>query len=130
MCVPERDQNNSLLCISSSFLFNIGIVHHFHTVNHFDTVETGHMRTPSTCSRSPASSFQGLRKLGGGLGTRLRIHLISVWTAHDLTGQTLLRGLDEVSQLLHEISHYPARACAKGLRNRFCLSVCLSGEKF
>ena len=38
---------------------NIGIVHHFDTVNHLDTVETGHMRTPSTCSRPPASSFPG-----------------------------------------------------------------------
>ena len=55
--------------ISSYFLFNIGIVHHFDTVNHLDTVETGHsMRTPSTCSRSPASSFPGLRKAVRGAG--------------------------------------------------------------
>ena len=62
VCVPDRDQSSSLLCISSFFLFNIGIVHHFDTVNHLDTVETGHMWTPSTCSRPPASSFPGLRK--------------------------------------------------------------------
>ena len=41
-----------------------GIVHHFDTINHLDTVETGHMRTPSMCSHSPASSFPGLRKAG------------------------------------------------------------------
>ena len=68
VCVPDRDQSSSLLCISSSFLFNIGIVHHFDMVNHLDTVETGHMLTPSTCLRSPASSFPGLGKAGWGLG--------------------------------------------------------------
>ena len=52
--------------ISSSFLFNIGIVHHFDAVNYLDTVETGSMRTPGTCSRPPASSFPGLRKAGWG----------------------------------------------------------------
>ena len=76
VCVPDRDQNSSLLSISSSFLFNIGGVHHFDMVNHLDTVVTGHMQTPSTCSRSPASSFQYCEKLDGGLGTRLRTHLI------------------------------------------------------
>ena len=68
VCVPDRDQNSSLLCISSSFLFNCGIVRHFDTVNHLDTVETGYMLTPSTCSGSPASSFPGLRKAGQGPG--------------------------------------------------------------
>ena len=68
VCVPDRDQSSSLLCISSYFLFNIGIVHHFDTVNHLDMVETGHMLTPSTCSCSPASSFPGLRKAGRGAG--------------------------------------------------------------
>ena len=42
-------------CISSSFLFSIGIVHYFDTVNHLDTVER-------LSSHSPASSFPGLRK--------------------------------------------------------------------
>ena len=40
----------------------------------------------------------------------------------------------EVTSHICTSSSYPARACAKGLRNRFCpsvsLSVCLSGEKF
>ena len=43
-------------------------VHHFDTVNHLDTVETGHMRIPSMCSCPPASSFPGLRKAGQGPG--------------------------------------------------------------
>ena len=47
VCVPDRDQNSSLLCISSSFLFNIGIVHHFDMVNHLDTVETMQAYTDS-----------------------------------------------------------------------------------
>ena len=51
-----------------SSAFNIGIVHHFDTVNHLDTGETGHMQTPSTCSYSPASSFPGFRKAGRGPG--------------------------------------------------------------
>ena len=55
VCVPYRDQSRSLLYISSSFLFKIGIVHHFDMVNHLDTVETRHMRTPSTCSHQPPS---------------------------------------------------------------------------
>ena len=50
------------------YLTLIGIGDHFDTVNHLDTAETGHMLTPSTCSRSPASSFTGLRKAGRGLG--------------------------------------------------------------
>ena len=40
VCVPDRDQSSSLFCISSSFLFNVGIVRHFDMVNHLDTVET------------------------------------------------------------------------------------------
>ena len=45
---------------SSAFpahFYNTGTVHHFHTVNHLYTVESRHMRTPSTCSRSPVSLF-------------------------------------------------------------------------
>ena len=69
-CVPDRDQSSSLFCISSSFLFNIGIIHHFDMVNHLDTVETGHVVTPSMCScHQPPCSRDG-EKLGGGLGTR------------------------------------------------------------
>ena len=37
-------------------------------VNHLDAVGMGHMRTPSSCSRSPASSFPGLQKAGWGPG--------------------------------------------------------------
>ena len=80
VCVPDRDQSSSLLCISSSFLLNIGIVHHFDTVNHLDTVETGHMWTPSTCSCPPASSFPGLRKAGWGPGNEAT-HPLDLWTA-------------------------------------------------
>ena len=36
VCVPDRDQSSSLFCISSSFLFNIGIVSHFDMVNRLD----------------------------------------------------------------------------------------------
>ena len=89
VCVPDRDQSSLLFCISSSFPFKIGIVHHFDTVNHLDTVETGHMRNPSTCSRvhQPPRS-KDCEKLGGGLGTRLRTQLIQCgqWTArHETT---------------------------------------------
>ena len=38
------------------------------------------MRTPSTCSRSSASSFQGLRKAGRGPGNEATHPLDSVWT--------------------------------------------------
>ena len=38
----------SVLCNSSSFLFNIGIVHHFWN-GELDIVETGQKQTPSTC---------------------------------------------------------------------------------
>ena len=64
----ETKACSSLFCVSSSFLFKVGIVHRFVTVNHLDMVETGHMLTPSTCSRSPASSFPVLRKAGRGPG--------------------------------------------------------------
>ena len=49
-----------------SSAFSALLSHHFDTVNHLDTVETGHIRTPSTCSHPPASSFPGLRKAGRG----------------------------------------------------------------
>ena len=75
VCVPDRDQSSSPLCISSSFLFNVSIVHHFDTVNHLDAVKTGHVLTPSTCSRHQPSRSQDGEKLGEGLGTRQRVHL-------------------------------------------------------
>ena len=69
-------------------------------------------RLPSTCSRSPASSFQGLRKAGLGPGNEATHHLIQCGqrtarheTTTYLTGRTFLRRLDEVRQLLHEIGH-------------------------
>ena len=68
VCVSDGDQSSSLICISSFFLFNVGIVHHFNTVSHLDTMESGHTLTPSTCSRSPESSFPGWRKGGRGPG--------------------------------------------------------------
>ena len=69
-----------LLCISRSFLFNIGIVHPSDMVNHLDTVETGHMRTPSMCSRPPASSFPGFRKAGQEPGNEAT-HPLDLWMA-------------------------------------------------
>ena len=80
------------------------------------------MRTPNTCLRSPASSFPGLRKAERGPGNeathplhsvqygRLGTRLVSRGHAglardYHLTGRTLLRTFDEVSQLLHEIGH-------------------------
>ena len=61
-------------------------------VNHLDTVETGQMRTPTTCSRS-----KDCEKLGGGLGTRPRTHLIQcgrslVSLSLRLAGQTSVDG--------------------------------------
>ena len=46
-----------------------------------DTVETGHVLTPSTCSRSPASSLPGLRKVGRGPGNEAT-HLSGRLWAH------------------------------------------------
>ena len=111
VCVPDRDQNSSLLCISSSFLFNIGIVHHFDTVNHLDTVETGHIQTPSTCLRSPASSFQVLRKAGRGPGNEATHALNSVMIQCEQLGTRLpfdrSNAPTQASQLLYEIGLLP-----------------------
>ena len=113
VCVPDRDQSSSFLCISSFFPFNVGIVHHFDTVNHLDTLETGHMRTPSTCSCPPASSVPGLRKAGWGPGNEAT-HPLDLWTGewnvvcyYCQIAQTFLRRLNElkVTQLLHEVGH-------------------------
>ena len=65
--------------IETKTVHSSGIVQCFDMVNHLDTVETGHMQTPSTCLHSPASLFQGLEKAGGGGGgleMRLHTHLI------------------------------------------------------
>ena len=117
VCVPDRDQNSSLLCISSSFLFNIGVVHHFDTVNHLDTVETGHIQTPSTCLRSPASSFQVLRKTGRGPGNKATHALNSVMIQCEWLGTRLpfdrSNAPTQASQLLHEIGHSPYEAGQK-----------------
>ena len=40
--VPHRQQSGSILRFSSSFLFKIGIVRHFNTVNTSDMVESGY----------------------------------------------------------------------------------------
>ena len=50
ICVPDSAQNRSILRISSSFLFNIGMFRHFNTVNNSNTMEAGHMRVLDTCS--------------------------------------------------------------------------------
>ena len=63
------------------------------------------MLTLSTCSGSPASSFPGLRKLGGGLGTRQRIRL-GTQVSRVIKTRTFLRGLDEVCQLHHEVGQF------------------------
>ena len=122
MCVPDKDQSSSLFCISSSFLFNVGIVRHFDMVNHLDI-----RWRPGICGlqarvrvhQPPRSSFEGLRKAGRGPGNEATHPLDSVWTvdgkARDyyLTGRTLLHRLDEVRQLLHEIGHLPYEAGQK-----------------
>ena len=89
VCVPDRDQSSSLFCISSSFLFNVGIVSHFDTVNHLDIRWRPGMCWPQARVRvhQPPRS-QDSEKLGGGLGTRLHTHLIQFrqWTArHEST---------------------------------------------
>ena len=38
-----------LCAFPAIFYFNIGIVHHFDTVNHLDTVETGHEIARGVC---------------------------------------------------------------------------------
>ena len=61
------------------------------------------MRTTSTCSCPPASSFPGLRKAGRGPGNEA-MHPLDLWTATQVSKlwcqitRTLLRRLDEVSQ--------------------------------
>ena len=76
VCVPDRDQSSSLFCISSSFLFNVGIVSHSDTVNHLDI-----RWRPGICgpqARVPVHQpprSQDCEKLGGGLGMRQRICL-------------------------------------------------------
>ena len=76
VCVSDRDQSSSLLCISSSFLFNVGIVRHFDMVNHLDI-----WWRPGICwlqarvrVHQPPRS-QDCKKLGWGLGTRQHIRL-------------------------------------------------------
>ena len=92
VCVLDRDQSSSLFCISSSFLFNVGIVGHFDTVNHLDI-----RWRPGICwlqarvrVHQPPRS-QDCEKLGGGLGTRQRIRLGAQVSRVIKTG-TFLRG--------------------------------------
>ena len=43
VCVSHRKQSSFTLCSSSCFLFNVGIVHHFNTVDTLDNTQTRHM---------------------------------------------------------------------------------------
>ena len=47
--VPHRQQSGSILRFSSSFLFKVGIVRHFNTVNTSDMVESGYTRGSDAC---------------------------------------------------------------------------------
>ena len=80
VCVPDRDQSSSLLCISNSFLF-ITLV--LSTILIRST--TWIRWRPGICGlqarvrvHQPPRS-KDCKKLGGGLGTRLRTHLICGW---------------------------------------------------
>ena len=99
VCAPDRDQRGSLLCIFSFFLFNIGIVHHFDMVNHLDMMETWHMRTPSMCSCSPASSFPGLQKAGQGPGNKA-MHSLDLTSLVDSWAQDYSRTSEQRTGLL------------------------------
>ena len=69
------------------------------------------MQTPSTCSRSPASSFQVLQKAGRGPGNEATHALISVMIQCEQLGTRLpfdrSNAPTQASQLLHEISLLP-----------------------
>ena len=69
------------------------------------------MQTPSTCSRSPASSFQVLRKAGWGPGNEATHALNSVMIQCEQLGMRLpferLNAPTQASQLLHEIDLLP-----------------------
>ena len=57
LSVPHRQQSGSILRFSSSFLFKIGIVRHFNTVNTSDMVESGYTRI----RRVSLSGYGGIR---------------------------------------------------------------------
>ena len=148
VCVPDRVQSSSLLCISSSFLFMSTILIRSTTWIRWIPGICG-LQACVRIHQPPRS--KDCEKLGGGLGTRLHMHLIQcgrlgtrlvlqarpfpscstdrfqyrhvdtesdrrcgmerVWLArlardYHLTGRMLLRRLDELSQLLHEIGHF------------------------
>ena len=75
------------------------------------------MQTPSTCSRSPASSFQVLRKTGRGPGNKATHALNSVMIQCEWLGTRLpfdrSNAPTQASQLLHEIGHSPYEAGQK-----------------
>ena len=60
------------------------------------------MLTPSTCSRSQASSFPGLQKAGQGPGNETT-HSSGRTGEGVIKTRMLLCGLDEVGQLLYEV---------------------------
>ena len=44
MCTSQEAKRFYTLCFSSSFLFNVVIIHHFNTVDTLEMVESGHSR--------------------------------------------------------------------------------------
>ena len=45
MCTSQETKQFYTLCFSSSFLFNVVIIHHFNTVNTLEMVESKNSRT-------------------------------------------------------------------------------------
>ena len=68
MCTPSEAKQFSTLCLSSSFLFNVVIIHHFNTVNTLDMVESGYLQTwhVSIMQWSPGIDVVPRKRVKGG----------------------------------------------------------------
>ena len=113
VCVPHRDQTSSLLCISSTPLVLSTILIRSTTwIRWRPYADSKHVFVFTSLDCEKQSKEWGYPFIWSQSRERLHGHETTIWQVSEIRCvisvkkiQTLLRGLDEVSQLLYKVGH-------------------------